>query len=236
MTKRFITDEELVIATTMVSEAMLRALPEPEECTGHFTPQFEKNIEKLKKAAARKVSWKRFARSAVAAILVVLIGFSMLCAFNTEVRATVIGWFKKTFENYTTYWFNDNVEDDVIPEYDITWIPEGYELVFDETLPDTIMKLYQNPQNELEGFTFACFKPQVDSPVTAETLGAQYIVEQVHINGNAGDLYISLDPNESHGLIWSDNSNQVAFTITSFLPPEVILHIAESVKLVNSTK
>ena len=235
MTKRFITDEELVVATTMVSEAMLRALPEPEECMGQFTAQFEEKIEKLKKTAARKASWKKFARSAVAAVLVVLIGFSMLCVFNTEVRATVIGWFKKTFENCTTYWFDDNNEG-IIPEYEISWIPDGYELVFDKTLPDSIVKLYQNPQNELEGFTFACFKPQVDSPVTAEMLGAEYIVEQVHINGNTGDLYIALDPNESHGLIWSDDNNQVAFTITSFLPPEVILHIAESVKLVNSTK
>ena len=236
MTKRFITDDELTIATAMVSEAMLRSLPEPEECTGQFTTQFEEKIEKLKKAAAKKANWNKFVRSAVAAVLVVLIGFSMLCAFNTEVRATVIGWFKKTFETYTTYWFSDNVNDDVIPEYDITWIPEGYELIYDESMPDSIIRLYQNPDDELDGFTFNCYKPQADSPVTAEMLGEQYIIEQVHIIGNTGDLYISLDPNESHGLIWSDDNNQVAFAITSFLPPDDILHIAESVKLVNSTK
>lgn len=236
MTKQFITDEELTIATAMVSEAMLRSLPEPEECTGQFTIQFEEKIEKLKKTAIRKANWKKFARSAVAAILVVLIGFSMLCAFNTEVRAAVIGWFKKSFENYTAYWFNDNVEDDLIPEYDITWTPEGYELVFDEVMPDSIIKLYQNPENELDGFTFNCYKPQADSPVKVEMLGSQHIVEQVYINGCSGDLYLSLDPNDSHCLIWSDDNNQVAFAITSYSPPDDILHIAESVKLVNSTK
>ncbi len=236
MTKRLITDEELAIATAMVSDAMLHSLPEPEECTGQFTSQFEEKIEKLKKTTARKANWKKLARSAVAAVLVVLIGFSMLCVFNTEVRATVIGWFKKTFEHYTTYWFSDNVDDDVIPEYDITWIPEGYELIYDESMPDSIIKLYQNPENELDGFTFNCYKPQADSPVKVEMLGSHYEVKQVNVNEFYGDLYISLDPNESHGLIWSDDANQVAFAITSFLPPDDILHIAESVKLVKSTK
>ena len=236
MTKRFITDEELAIAAAMVSEAMLRALPEPEECIGQFTAQFEEKIEKLKKTAVRKANWRKFARSAVAAVLVVLIGFSMLCVFNTEVRATFIGWFKKTFDNYTTYWFSDNNDEDIIPEYEINWIPEGYELIFDEVLPDSIIKLYQNPENELDGFTFNCYKPQADSPVKVEMLGSQHIVEQVNVNEFYGDLYLSLDPNESHCLIWSDDNNQVTFAITSFLPPDDIMHIAESVKLVNSTK
>lgn len=57
MTKRFITDDELTIATAMVSEAMLRSLPEPEECTGQFTTQFEEKIEKLKKEVPR-CRWK----------------------------------------------------------------------------------------------------------------------------------------------------------------------------------
>ena len=103
-------------------------------------------------------------------------------------------------------------------------------------MPDSIIKLYQNSENELDGFTFNCYIPQADSPVKVEMLGSQHIVEQVNVNEFYGDLYISLDPNESHCLIWSDDSNQVAFAITSFLPPDDILHIAESVKLVNSTK
>ena len=67
-------------------------------------------------------------------------------------------------------------------------------------------------------------------------LSTEYTVEQVWINGYLGDLYISLDPNETHCLIWSNENNQVAFAITTYLPPDDILHIAESVKLVNSTK
>lgn len=45
MIKRFITDEELTIATALVRESMLRALPDPEDCTDHFTVQFEARIE-----------------------------------------------------------------------------------------------------------------------------------------------------------------------------------------------
>lgn len=54
MIKRFITDEELTVATALVRESMLRALPDPEDCTDHFTVQFEARIEQLKKTVVRK--------------------------------------------------------------------------------------------------------------------------------------------------------------------------------------
>ena len=54
MTKRFITDEELVVATTMVSEAMLRALPEPEDCIGQFTAQFEEKNREIEEDCGKK--------------------------------------------------------------------------------------------------------------------------------------------------------------------------------------
>lgn len=129
MIKRFITDDELTIAAAMVSDTMLRSLPEPEECTGKFTAQFEEKIEKLKKAAARKATWKKFSKSAVAVVLVVLLGFSMLCVFNTEVRAAVLNWFKETFGTYTTYWFNSE-ENFVLPQYELTWMPRDSKLIF----------------------------------------------------------------------------------------------------------
>ena len=51
MIKRIITDEELICATASVRDGMLRTLPEPQDCGGEFSAQFEEKIRKAKKAA-----------------------------------------------------------------------------------------------------------------------------------------------------------------------------------------
>ena len=232
MTKRFITDEELVVATTMVSEAMLRALPEPEECIGQFTAQFEEKIEKLKKTAVRKANWKKFTRSAVAAVLVILLGFSMLCAFNTEVRAAIVKWFKESFGPYTTYWFTSN-DDGTLPKYELTWVPEGYELVFEDSYDYMYGAVYQRGNNAMDSFTFDYNIANNDMTLTIHSLYGKYEVKEVDINSNYGELYLSNNPSDSNTLIWFDADNDVVFTITSYLDQVDILPIAKPVKSVN---
>ena len=65
---------------------------------------------------------------------------------------------------------------------------------------------------------------------------AEYEITSVTVNGKSGVFYISPDTQASHGLVWFDEKAGVYFTIISYLDPAVILHIAESIKLVNSTK
>lgn len=229
MTKRFITDEELVIATNMVSEAMLRALPEPGDCTGHFTAQFEERIEKLMKTAARKASWKKFARGAVAAVLVALIGFSMLCAFNTEVRAAVVGWFKKTYEEYTSYWFSPENED-VLPEYELTWIPEGYELVIDDRLPESRTLVYQRGDDISASFIFSYCFAEADSQLLIYTFDDEYNVKTVTINGYPGDFHQAVNESESSSLVWLDEDKNTVNTIIAYLSEDEMLRIANHIK------
>ena len=230
MTMRFITDEELAIATTMVSEAMLRALPEPEECTGQFTAQFEEKIEKLKKTAVRKANWRKFAKSAVAAILVVLIGFSMLCAFNTEVRAAVVTWFKETFETYSTYWFTSE-EQTELPVYELTWIPDGYELIREDSYGQMYGAVYLRESNIMDGFTFDYSIADNDTQMTIQSHYGQHHSNSVNIGVNYGELYLSDNVNEANALIWFDEEHSIMFSITSYMDSETILQIASNVKL-----
>ena len=232
MTKRFITDEDLTIATAMVSEAMLRSLPEPEDCTGQFTSQFEEKIEKLKKAAARKANWKKFALGSVAAVLVILIGFSMLCVFNTEVRAAVGIWFKETFGTYTTYWFT-SAEDSVLPKYELTWVPEGFEKIFEESYEQTYGSVYQHGSSAMDSFTFDYNIATDDMKLTVQSLYGSHKPKQVDINGQYGEFYLSSNPADTNTLVWFDEENNIVFIITSYLDQVDVLHIANSVNLVN---
>lgn len=230
MTKRFITDDELTIATAMVSEAMLRSLPEPEECTGQFTTQFEEKIEKLKKEAARKANWKKFAKSVVAAVLVALIGFSMLCVFNTEVRATVINWFKETFETYTTYWFtsNDTAE---LPQYELKWLPDGCKLISEVSYDEAYGAVYECNSEITGGFTFDYLFANVETQLTVESHYGESNATFISVNGHYGELYESENTDDANILVWFDEENDVVFTITSHMDPEIIMLIASNVKI-----
>lgn len=230
MTKRFITDEELTIATAMVSEAMLCALPEPEECTGQFSAQFEERIEKLKKSAERKANWRKVGRSAVAAVLVVLIGFSMLFAFNTEVRATVLNWFKETFETYTTYWFTSNDAKE-LPQYELKWLPDGCKLISEVSYDEVYGAVYACDSDIACGFTFDYLFANVEAQLTVESHYGESNATFISVNGHYGELYESENTDDANILVWFDEENDVVFTITSHMDPEIIMRIASNVKI-----
>lgn len=232
MITRYISDEDLIAATALVSDSMLRALPEPEDCVGQFSKQFEERIEQLKKYAIRKAKLLKLKKSMVVAIIVVLIGFSMLCVFNTEVRATVAEWFKETLGTHTTYWFTSN-DDGTLPKYELTWVPEGYELVFEDSYDYMYGAVYQRGDDAADGFTFDYALANNDTQLTTQSLYGSNEASPVDINGYNGDLYLSDNSLDTNTLVWLDEESGVVFSITSYMDPVDILNIASNVKLVN---
>lgn len=231
MIKRIITDEELISAAASVRDAMLCTLPEPEGCAGAFTAQFEEKIRKAKKAAQRKTAWRRFVRGAVAAMLFVLIGFSMLLAFSTETRAAVRIWVRESVGNLTTYSFQKS-EVKALPEYELTWIPEGCERVYDESSDTMRLMLYQEGSNETKGFTLGYSLANDDSKLTVESFYGQQTIEIVDVWGMQADFYRACPPDITHVLVWFDEPNGVVFDITSTYDLADILRIANGVRIV----
>ena len=231
MIKRMITDEELISATASVRDAMLRTLPEPEDCTGAFSAQFEEKIRKLKKAAERKAAWCRFAKGAVAAVLVVLISFSMLLAFSTETRAAVKIWFRESFGSLTTYTFQES-EVNSLPKYELTWIPEGYELIREESSAYMRAVIYQKGYNARDVFIFDYNIANDHSKLFVQSTSGEQTIETVDVWGTQGDLYLSSGPDDSYLLVWFDEANSVVFTINTYLEPDEILRIANGVRIV----
>ena len=232
MIKRIITDEEMISATALVRESMLRTLPEPENCTGAFSAQFEEKIKKLKKMAERKAAWRRFAKGAVAAMLFVLIGFSMLFAFSTETRAAVTGWFKEQLGVVTTYWTDAN-ENTTLPTYEPTWIPDGYEVVQEENNGDVKLTVYQFGDDITNGFIIGYWIATEDSKLFLDTMGDDYDIEQVTVHGYNGEFYIAQDPDNSSDLLWLDERTNTIITVSGFYDKVDILRIANGIRLVD---
>ena len=71
--------------------------------------------------------------------------------------------------------------------------------------------------------------------VTADTSGGDYTQEIVSINGMYGELFVEKNGAAGNMLIWIDEPRQVILTLYGFLSPQDMMHIAENVKLSDST-
>lgn len=232
MILRKFSENELKLAAAQVRGAMLSSLPEPQNCTGQFSEEFERKIQNLRQQHAKKESARQVRRRIAAALLVILIGASVLMTVSPQARANVRAWIKKTFGTQTEYWFQGD-KGGVLPEYELTWIPEGFEKVREESISKSRVVLYQRGDDETDAFAVDYSLAQEDSYLILDTLGFEYEMEIVSVQGNYGELYISQEETRGHCLIFLDEENDVVFTISAFLDPQDILHIADGIKLVN---
>ena len=229
MISKFTSEQDIRNAATLVRCSMLEALPQ--EPDGWFSPEFDSRILELKRVYNSQTQKKRKRNRFAAAVAALALAMTLLFSLNTEVRAAVVTWFKEVYETRIVYWFNGE-KADILPVFEITGLPEGYECIYDEATSSSHNCLYQKEDIVKDGFSFRYSFIQSDAPLSVEFPDDEFTVTQVTINGCPGDLYASTDSSESHALVWVDEANGIVFTITSGLHPDVMLHIAESVKLV----
>lgn len=226
---KHISDNELRKACAMVRCSMLDSLPENPD--GQFSDEFLKRIDELRVAKQRIEKQQLFRKRFATAVAAFFIAMTMLLSLNTEVRAAVATWFKEVYETFTTYWFAPETQNN-LPTFELTEIPEGFICIYDETLSNSRSMLYQNEKNQSDIFSIRYALLQADAPLTVSYPDTYFIFSKIEVNGYAGELYISKNPDESHALIWVDESNGVVFTITSLGEPNDMLHIASLLELV----
>lgn len=236
MVKTELTDEALRNAAELVRESMLSSLREEEMPTHEFSEDFRESLlEEVRRNEQERARKRLVFRRCIAALLSAVVGLSLFFGLNTEARAAALQWAKKTTWGRTVFSFFGDAEK-ALPEFKVTWLPEGVELVQETSTSETRTKVYYNTNDTSNGFVLECGIMDPDSEFFVIHDDADYEISPVQINTSYGTFYISQSKNASHGLVWFDEEAGVYFSIISYLDPAVILHIAESIKLVNSTK
>lgn len=230
------TDEALRNAAILVRKSMLSSLNEEKVPEHEFPDDFLKSIrEEARQFEKRHRHDGELLRRCIAAVLSVVVGVTLFFAIDTEARAAAAEWIKKVFGGQTIFSF---LQEDtyVSMDFQLLWLPDGVEMV-DETQTElTHSQLYQDAQDSKNGFVIQCGGMDSQGDLTIVHGDANYDIRTVEVNGLPGELYISNDTDISNVLIWFDESNRIVFTIDSTLAPNVILHIAENVKLYKSPK
>lgn len=205
------------------------------------TPRYQRQMtamlaDPLKWARKRaRPVWKRVIQKAAVILLVFSLSLGSLIAVSPTVRAAVVRWVTEWFDTHITYRYSGETLIGEMPQYEITDLPKGY--VEDE-----------NQRIEGPNYVGIVYRSETDAdadPIYFDYMYMQqgsasdYAVEdttilQVTVNGMEGYLYLTTIPEQSDSTItWIDSANNIQFSVDAALDEVGILHIAESVSLVN---
>lgn len=229
MTTKFFTDRELRKAAAMVRSSMLESLPENPD--GEFSEEFLIRLDDLREVKKRDEKYQKYRKRLSTAVAAFFIAMTLLLSLSTEVRAAVATWFKEVFSSYTTYWFVGEDQDD-LPAFKLTEVPEGFICIHDKTLNNSRSMIYQSEHNPSDIFSVRYALLQPEAPLTVSYPDTNFYVSEVMVDGLPAEMYISRSSEESHALVWIDEHNGVVFTITTLGDPNSMLHIASLLELV----
>lgn len=175
--------------------------------------------------------WKKLVHRAAAVLLIASVSLGSVMAVSPTVRAAVIRWVTEWYETHIVYRFSGKSIDEEMPKYEIPGIPE----VFAETdrieNTSSVSVFYEDTCGGVVCFDYVYMHQGAAVLVTTDDN-----VIDVVINGMRGQLFLPTSTKNTTTLVWFDSLANIQFTIDSTLSREVVIDMAESVKLTELTK
>ena len=222
-----ISDAALKEAASAVNQAMLDALPNPENCTHVFSPRFERKMRKLIRRVKHPIIYKTLNRVACA-LIVLILSAGLFLTFHTEARAAVVDWIKEKVEDFYHYFAPEQGQEAAIPgEYCLGWIPEGYELLFSENVEGSKTEYYRNDAGQI--LQFHCLYHTSYSSLLVG--GGEYDEKYIVTEKLEASIHLSKGSNNSNGIVWYVGNGNTLLHISANLEEEDLIKIAENAYL-----
>ena len=197
----------------------------------HQTALMLKDPIRWEKNRSRPV-WKKYGQRVAAILLVAFISLGSVMVASPTARAMVLQWFREWYETYISYHYTQEGSiPETMPEYTITALPEGYKENISERIerPNYIQCRFENADESPILFDYIYM--ETGSISNIETEGAEII--EVVVNGCEGAIILPENSVKSDcTLTWINAEENLQFTIHASMDQNEILHIAESVKLI----
>jgi len=224
-------DNLLTAALYRAAELDYGDIPSDEELEQilHISPQYKSKMDmffsKKRKKANQKQRRPIYAKlMQTAAVLLVtftlLLGTLMLV--SPTVRAEVIRFVRTWFEDRTEY-FTPDYNNIIDKEWSFEYIPDGFELLDASETELQLFHVYQNSDNSLLMISISDGRQIIDNEHSE-------LSHAVLENGNSVDIYESNDSIYPSIIIVFDEASRLIITITSELPINELLMIAENIK------
>ena len=183
----------------------------------------------------RHYIWFRGFQKAAAACLICVLVFTALIATDAIAFETGLRWRVRYRENEVTWLFKDGMEQEGdLPNYEPTWLPEGYELDREYWWPTRERTMHFNNDHDAQSRVWFEYMQITDKQTYSfgNLDQGTYKKETVEINDLPGELYTFVDDPESGQLIWIDKRSCIVFQLYFHCEVEDALRIAKSVILI----
>ena len=208
------------------AEAMLAALPEPEDCEEPRTsPQYKAKMSRLFKKTERRERFRSYSRRAAAVLIVIVLGSGAFLGINSEARADFGAWLKAEYQGSIFYRYMGGDTNTPMPEIEFGWLPEGYELTLKDELENSLTIIFENTLGNM--LILSCYRMTENNLMQLFPKETD-ICREVSVNGAEAEMWIS--ENGLVCIVWREENANLIYSVDGNLNECDILHIAEEIK------
>ncbi|BAL00337.1 hypothetical protein OBV_31380 [Oscillibacter valericigenes Sjm18-20] len=206
----------------------------PVETSKHYRHQMRKMVANPLAWYRKKTRpiWKKAFRAVAAFLMICSVAFGTLMVASPSARAAVLQWVREWYDTHIVYRYSGEPISTEIPQYEITELPAGYTETERVQTDSTGNVVYQNKDGTEIFLDYTLM--QQGSAYYFDTENVDVI--DVNINGVEGQFFLSHDPENSNMLTWIDTTENVQIVIDGFYDQIGMVHMSESVSLVEMTK
>ena len=181
-----------------------------------------------------KPVWKRVLQTAAVILLMLSLGLGSVMLASPTARATIVRWVTEWYETHIVFRYAGEDAQGETSQYEPGELPEGFVENPERQFIGAGMTshFYENEKGDVILFEYIYMQQGSSSGASTENA---YVVS-VSINRCEGLLVIPKEENSNSMLMWFDPEHNLQFTLDAPLGQEDILHMAESVYLVETMK
>ena len=225
------TEDALSKAAQSVRNAMLNSLPNPSDCEYEFSDEFQAKMESVSLRANYLYRKQRINLRIASVFAVILLTSSIWLTIDVEARGVVFNWIREAYENSIVYRFFGNDTKVGLPHYEPSYIPEGFEKVYDFS-DETMHGQFYQKTNGKSGIVIEYYVVIGNIHTELITKNEGNIREVVNIKGIEADYYQAAGDSNTNNLIWIDEKQNLVFSVNSDLAKADIMRIAEGMTLI----
>ena len=176
--------------------------------------------------------WIQAAKRIAVILLTCIVVFGGVMTFDPTARASLIRWVVDWYDNNIGYVYSGDQNEDMLPQFEITDLPDGYVEKSRDMTPGLVAITYENQTGDV---LYLVYNFMHQGAQTDITLNEDRVFE-VMVNQMKGYFFESTTSEGLNTVMWIDEVQSIHFSLDGSFDMEELLHIAESVSLCETTK
>jgi len=236
-----VTDQELDrLMKQILLDAVKLDMEELDKIDAVFTPSaryrrqiaaMQRNPLKWMRQKARPL-WKRILRQAAMLFLVLSAGFGCVMVTVPSARGAAVRWMLEWYDTCVIYRYEGKLPQHELPMYILTWLPEGFEEKTREDFPSMMSCKYEDSEGNRIYLVYWFVQEGRVSAIETENQS----ITSITVNGHEGLYFESPNQEDYNTITWIDLESGIQFQIDACIDFSGILHMADSVELVEMNK